>query len=141
MAGLKSQSVGKEWEQDIIRAYYNKGSQPFKIPTELVGTCFDIIVIKNGNVMCIEAKHITGDKLYFKSSGLQKKSDEINHFIKHCNTNVYIFVKSDKTGTWFNSWVNLYPIFRDRGYITKQDCVPFEIREEQNNERSIKTIC
>ena len=86
MGGLKSQRVGKSWEQEIIDAYYKKGYQPFKIPTEIMGTCFDIITIKNATVICIEAKHITGDKLYFKSCGLQKKQDEINHFIKHCNT-------------------------------------------------------
>ena len=78
MGGLKRQSVGIKWEQEIIDAYYKKGWQPFKIPTEIKGTCFDIILIKNSIVMCIEAKHITGEKLYFKSSGLDKKQDELN---------------------------------------------------------------
>lgn len=127
MGGIKSQSVGKSWEQEIIDAYYKQGSQPIKLATEINGTCFDIVVIKNATVMCIEAKHITGDKLYFKSSGLQKKSDEINHFIKHCNTNIYIFVKSDKTGVWFNSWLELYPILKKRGYITKEDCIGVDL--------------
>lgn len=123
MSGKKSQSVGKQWEQELIESYYKKGFQPIKLATEINGTCFDMVLIKNATVMCIEAKHITSEKLYFKSSGLEKKQDEINHFIKHCNTNIYIFVKSDKTGTWFNSWLNLYPILKDKGYITKQDCI------------------
>ena len=125
MGGLKSQQVGKSWEQEIMDAYYEKGYQPFKLATEISGTCFDIIAIKNATALCIEAKHITGDKLYFKGSGLSKKEDEINHFIKHCNTNVYIFVKSDKNGKWFNSWLNLYPKFKERGYITIDDCIKF----------------
>lgn len=124
MSGLKSQSVGKKWEQELLDAYYKRGYQGFKIATEISGTCFDIILIKNATVMCIEAKHIQGDKLYFKGSGLSKKQDEINHFIKHCNTNVYVFVKSDKTGIWYSSWLQLYPIFKEKGYITKEDCIP-----------------
>ena len=126
--GIKQQKVGKSWEQEIINAYYDKGWQPFKIPTEIMGTCFDIILIKSSAVMCIEAKHIQGEKLYFKSSGLYKKQDEINHFIKHCGTNIYIYVKSDKTGTWFSSWLELYPIFKERGYVTKSDCIEFSIK-------------
>ena len=125
MSGIKSQKVGKDWEQELMDAYYKKGYQPIKIATEIAGTCFDIVVIKNATVMCIEAKHISGDKLYFKSSGLSKKVDEINHFIEHCDTNVYIYVKSDITGMWFNSWLNLYPIFKQKGYVTKDDCIPF----------------
>ena len=124
MSGLKSQKVGKKWEQELLDAYYKKGYQGFKIATEISGTCFDIILIKNATVMCIEAKHIQGDKLYFKGSGLSKKEDEINHFIKHCNTNVYVFVKSDKTGIWYSSWLQLYPIFKEKGYIPKEDCIP-----------------
>ena len=125
MSGIKSQAVGKSWEQEIMDMYYGRGYQPIKIATEIKGTCFDIVLIKNATVMCVEAKHITGDKLYFKGSGLSKKEDEINHFIKHCNTNVYIFVKSDKTGTWFHSWMAVYPILKERGYITKEDCIAF----------------
>lgn len=128
MSGRKSQKVGKDWEQEIIDVYYKKGMQPIKLATEINGTCFDIVLIRNATVMCIEAKHITGDKLYYKSSGLEKKTDEINHFINHCNTNIYIFVKSDKTGTWFNSWLNAYPILKERGYITKEDCVEVSVK-------------
>lgn len=130
MGGLKSQSIGKLWEQKIIQAYYKRGYQPFKLATEISGTCFDIIAIKNATVLCIEAKHITGDKLYFKSSGLEKKQDEIKHFIDHCNTNVYVYVWSDETGMWFQSWLNIYPIFKEKGYVTKEDCIPFTIEEE-----------
>ena len=82
MSGLKSQSVGKSWEQEIINAYYKKGYQPFKLSTEIKGTCFDIIAIKNSAALCIEAKHITGDKLYFKSSGLEKKQDDCIKILK-----------------------------------------------------------
>ena len=128
MAGKKSQQVGKAWEDELIDAYYKKGFQPIKIATEIKGTCFDIVCIKDSLVLCIEAKHITGDKLYLKSSGLEKKVDELNHFIKHCNTNVYIYVKSDKTGMWFNSWLNLYPIFKEKGYVTVEDCIRFGIK-------------
>ena len=133
MAGLKSQKVGKSWEQEIIQEYYKKGYQPFKLATEIKGTCFDIIAIKNATVLCIEAKHITGEKLYFKGSGLSKKQDEINHFIKHSGTNVYVYVKSDKTGTWFNSWLNIYPILKGKGYITKEDCIPFTINNKMSD--------
>ena len=126
MGGLKSQRVGKSWEQEILDVYYKRGFQGFKIATEISGTCFDIILIRDAGVMCIEAKHIEGDKLYFKGSGLSKKQDEINHFIKHCNTNVYIFVKSDKTGKWFTSWLQAYPIFKEKGYITVDDCMKMD---------------
>lgn len=126
--GLKQQQIGKKFEQEIIDAYYKKGWQPFKIPTEIMGTCFDIILIKNSACMCIEAKHIQGDKLYFKSSGLYKKQDEINHFIHHCNTNIYIFVKSDKDGYFFTSWLLAYPILKEKGYITIKDCIKMELK-------------
>lgn len=130
MGGLKSQRVGKSWEQEILDVYYKRGFQGFKIATEISGTCFDIILIRDAGVMCIEAKHIEGDKLYFKGSGLSKKQDEINHFIKHCNTNVYIFVKSDKTGKWFTSWLQAYPIFQEKGYITVDDCMKMDWGDE-----------
>jgi Holliday junction resolvase len=128
--GLKQQKVGKSWEEEIINNYYEKGWQPFKIPTEIKGTCFDIILIKDSAVMCIEAKHIQGDKLYFKGSGLSKKQDEINHFITHCNTNIYLFIKSDKTGCFWTSWLNAYPILKERGYITKEDCIDMGVMLE-----------
>ena len=126
--GLKQQSVGKQWEQEIMDVYYKKGYQPIKLATEINGTCFDIVLIRNATIMCIEAKHIKGDKLYFKGSGLSKKVDELNHFVRHCNTNIYVFVKSDTTGTWFNSWVNLYPKLKERGYVTKEDCVEVSVK-------------
>lgn len=127
MGGLKSQHVGKSWEQEIISMYYDKGWQPFKIPTEIMGTCFDIILIKNSAVMCVEAKHIQGAKLYFKGSGLYKKQDELNHFVHHCNTNVYLFIKSDKTGCFWTSWLEAYPILKEKGYIDINDCIKMEV--------------
>ena len=45
MSGIKSQKVGKNWEQEIMDAYYKKGYQPIKIATEIAGTCFDIVAI------------------------------------------------------------------------------------------------
>ena len=45
MGGLKSQQVGKSWEQEILDVYYKRGFQGFKIATEISGTCFDIILI------------------------------------------------------------------------------------------------
>lgn len=125
--GKINQTRGKQWEQEIMDAYYKKGWQPFKIPTENDGTVFDIILLKHSSSLCIEAKHIQGDKLYFKGSGLFKKQDEINHFIRHCGTNIYIYVKSDKTGYWFTSWLKAYPIFKEKGYITKEDCIEMEL--------------
>ena len=83
--GLKQQVVGKTWEQEIIDAYYDKGWQPFKIPTEI--------------------------------------KDELNHFVSHCRTNVYIFVKSDKTGCFWTSWVEAKNHFLKKGYICKEDCI------------------
>ena len=127
MGGLKSQQVGKSWEQEIISMYYDKGWQPFKIPTEIMGTCFDIILIKNSAGMCVEAKHIQGAKLYFKSSGLYKKQDELNHFIKHSSTNVYLFIKSDKTGCFWTSWLKAYPILNEKGSIAINDCIKMEV--------------
>lgn len=130
--GIKQQKIGKSWEQEIIDIYYDKGWQPFKIPTEIKGTCFDIIMIKNSAVMCVEAKHIVGSKLYFKGSGLFKKQDELNHFVEHCNTNVYIFVKSDIDGLFFTSWATAYPIFKEKGYITIDDCIEMNFIKEDN---------
>ena len=106
------------------------GTNLLKIATEIKGTCFDIIAIRNATCICIEAKHIQGDKLYFKGSGLWKKQDELNHFVKHCNTNVYIFVKSDKTGTWYIPWLKAYPIFEKVGYVKKEDCIPVRIGDD-----------
>ena len=47
MSGLKSQKVGKTWEQEILDVYYKRGHQGFKIATEISGTCFDIILIQH----------------------------------------------------------------------------------------------
>ena len=126
--GKKAQSVGKQWEQEIMDAYYKKGYQPFKLATEISGTCFDIILIRNAGCMCIEAKHIEGDKLYFKGCGLLKKKDEINHCTQHCSTNIYIFIKSDKVGTFWTTWSIAYPIFKEKGYLNLlEDCIPMEM--------------
>ena len=73
--------------------------------------------------MFIEAKHIVSDKLYYKGSGLFKKRDELDNFVKKTNNNIYIFVKSDIDGRFFTTWVNAKPIFEEKGYLDlKQDC-------------------
>lgn len=126
--GLKAQQVGKSWEKEIIKSYYKKGYQPFKLATEINGTCFDIILVRGAGCICIEAKHIQGDKLYFKGSGLLKKQDELQHFVDHTKTNVHIFIKSDKVGTFWTTWTIAYPIFKEKGYLELiKDCIPMVI--------------
>lgn len=123
--GLKSQKVGKSWEKEIISSYYKKGYQPFKLATEINGTCFDIILVRGDGCLCVEAKHIQGDKLYFKGSGLIKKQDELEHFQNHAKTNIFIYIKSDKVGTFWTTWKIAYPILKKKGYLELvKDCIP-----------------
>lgn len=121
--GKIQQQVGKSWEQELMLRYNQKGWMSFKIPTMFAGTVFDIIFIKNNQCLCVEAKHIQGSKLYYKGSGLYKKRDELDNFIKKYNTNIYIFVKSDTDGEYWSSWLKLKPIFEEKGYITIDDCI------------------
>jgi len=113
---------GKTWEQEIIDYYNHKHYFVYKVPTENSGTVFDIIAIRKGSALMIECKHIEGDKLYFKGSGLYKKKDEINHFVDTTGNNLYIYVKSDTTGTWWTTWVKSREKLEKQGYLTKEDC-------------------
>lgn len=119
---LKQYQVGKQWEDEIIRYYNNKNYFVYKVPTQNNGTVFDIIAIRKGAALMIECKHITGDKLYYAGSGILKKRDEIDRFVDLTGNNLYIYVKSDITGTWWTTWVKAKPIFEKKGYICKEDC-------------------
>ena len=86
--GIKQQQVGKSWEQEIMDIYFNKGYYVEKRPTQNSGTVYDIMIARSGAVMFIEAKHIVGNKLYYKGSGLLKKRDELDNFVKKTNNNI-----------------------------------------------------
>lgn len=119
---LKQYTVGKQWEEDVIQYYADKGYFVYKIPTLNSGTVFDILAIKNGGALCIECKHIEEDRLYYASSGLLKKTDEIDHFVDTTGNNVYIYIKSDTSGTFWTTWIKAKPILQQKGYIDKNDC-------------------
>ena len=122
--GMKSYQVGKSFEEEVLD-YYNKlGYFTYKMPTQIVGTVFDIIAIKNAVCLTIECKHVQGDKINYKSSGLYKKKDELNHFVSSCNTNVYIYIKSDKlNGVYWTTWKRSAKLLEDRGYLKlDKDC-------------------
>lgn len=125
--GIAQYTVGKSWEEEVLEYYSSHGYSTLKLPTDLEGTVFDIIAIKNNHAICIECKHTSTDKLYYKSSGLQRKRDELDNFYNNGN-NVIIFVKSDKTGTFLIDWKVAKKIFKDKGYIKKEDCIPWEVK-------------
>ena len=127
---LKQYSVGKQWEDEVMEYYNKKGYFTYKMPTMNSGTVFDVLVLKGGSALCIECKHIDNDKLYYQGSGILKKRDELDHFVRTTNNNIYIYVKSDKTGTWWTTWVEAKPIFEEKGYITIDDC--FKCNLENN---------
>ena len=121
--GLKQQQVGKSFEKEILDYYSHKNWWAFKIPTEFNGTICDIILAKNGAVMFVEAKHIVGDKLYYKGCGIYKKRDEIDNFVKKYNCNIYIMIKSDKVGYYWTTWVRSKETFEKQGYLDlEKDC-------------------
>lgn len=120
--GMKQYKVGKSWEEEVMTYYGNHGFSTIKLSTDLDGTVFDIIAIKGNKAVCIECKHTTTEKLYFKSSGLEHKRDELNNFVANGN-NVIIYVKSDKTGTFIIDWLDAKKIFKEKGYIVKEDCI------------------
>lgn len=123
--GMKQYKVGKDWEEDIIDYYRNKHYFAYKVPTGLTGTVFDIICIKSASCLVIECKHVTGDKLYFKGSGLSKKYDEIDHFVTSFDTNVYIYVKSDKLNAiYWTTWTRSGELLKEKGYLDlEKDCI------------------
>lgn len=121
--GITQYKVGKKWEETLLDYYSNRGFFAYKFPTEYKGTICDIIVSKNGSCMFIEAKHITGKKLYYKGCGIYKKKDEINRFVEKTNNNVYIMIKSDKLGVYWTTWVRAKDIFEKKGYLDLEtDC-------------------
>lgn len=124
--GMQQYAVGKSWEEQVLNYYSGLGYSTIKLPTDLEGTVFDIIAIKRNNAVCIECKHIKNDKLYYKSSGIERKRDELDNFCSNGNT-VMIFVKSDKTGTFIIDWNLAKLIFRSKGYLTKEDCLEWRI--------------
>ena len=119
--GIKQYKVGKGWEEQILDYYNKKGYFTYKIPTVNEGTVFDIIAIKNGAALCIECKHITGDKLRYKGSGLLKKTDEIEHFIKTTGNNLYLYVKSDTDGYFWTTWLRSSELLKKQGYLSTKD--------------------
>jgi len=128
---LKQYNVGKKWEDTIIEWYNKKGYFVYKVPTMVSGTVFDILVARSGSCMMIECKHIDGDKLYYAGSGILKKRDELDHFVKTTNNNIYIYVNSEKTGTWWTTWVEAKPKFEEKGYIDINDCVKFDLENNK----------
>lgn len=130
--GAKQQKVGKEFEWEILDCYNEKGYFTYKIPTLNNGTVFDIIVVKGGSCLCIEAKHITGDKLYYKGCGIYKKRDELDRFVKRTNNNIYIMIKSDKLGYFWTTWITAKPKFEDKGYLDlEKDCIKMSLGGEE----------
>lgn len=115
--GLKQYQVGKSWEEELMNHYNKRGFYSYKFPTDFNGTICDILVAKNGSCMFIEAKHIKSNKLYYRGSGILKKRDELDNFVKKYNNNVYIMIKSDTLGRYWTTWLKAKPIFEELGYI------------------------
>lgn len=133
--GLKQQQIGKSFEKVILDYYASKGYWSYKIPTEFGGTICDIIVARNGSCLFIECKHTTGSKLYYKGSGIYKKRDELNNFVKKYNCNIYIMIDSDKLGYFWTTWVRSKETFEEQGYLDlEKDCFKavLEIHNEDN---------
>ena len=121
--GLKQQQVGKSFEKEILEYYSKKNYFAYKFPTEFGGTICDIIIARGGSCLFIEAKHITGTKLYYKGCGIYKKRDEIDNFVSKYNCNIYIMIKSDKLGYFWTTWIKAKPIFEEQGYLDlEKDC-------------------
>ena len=133
--GIKQYIVGKSWEQKIMDYYSKRNYFAYKFPTEFGGTICDIVLAKNGGCMFIEAKHTTGDKLYYKGSGIYKKRDELDNFVKKYNCNIYIMIDSDKLGYFWTTWVRSKETFEKQGYLDlEKDCFKavLEIHNEYN---------
>lgn len=128
---LKQYSLGKKWEDRVIKYYNDRNYFTYKIPTMNSGTVFDIIAAKKGSVLMIECKHIDSDKLYYSGSGLLKKRDELDHFINTTQNNIYLYINSEETGTWWTTWVKAKPILEEKGYITKEDCYPCSLDNKE----------
>ena len=124
LIGYKSYKVGKDFEEQIIDYYADRDYFVFKVPTVIQGTVFDIIVIKGGTTLCIECKHTNSAKLNFIGSGLAKKEDEITHFVKKTNTNIYFYIKSEKlNGIYWTTYKRSWELLKKQGYLDlEKDC-------------------
>lgn len=131
---LKQYVVGKAWEDKIIKYYSDRGYFTYKIPTMNSGTVFDIIAVRKGAALMIECKNIDDDKLYYGGSGLFKKRDELDHFVNTTGNNIYIYVNSKKTGTWWTTWVKAKPILESKGYIDKSDCFECDLDNKEKED-------
>ena len=121
---IKQYKIGKSWEEAIMEYYNKKGYYVYKFPTEFNGTICDILISKNSSAMFIEAKHTTKDKLSYKASGLYKKRDELDNFVRKYGNDVWIMIKSDVVGNYWLTWSNAKPILEEKGYLDlKNDCI------------------
>lgn len=130
--GSKQQKIGKNFEWEILEYYNKKGYFTYKFPTDFNGTICDILVAKSGGCLFIEAKHTTGDKLYYKGCGIYKKKDELDRFVTRTNNNVYIMIHSDKLGFFWTTWIEAKPKFEDKGYLDlEKDCIRMNLGGEE----------
>lgn len=120
--GLEQYEVGKSWEEEVMDYYMKNGYSTLKLSTDIDGTVFDVIAMKSNRAICIECKHTTTNKLYYKSSGLEHKRDELDNFSSNDNE-IWIFIKSDKTGKFAITWQKAKPILKEKGFLTKEDCM------------------
>lgn len=131
---LKQYALGKAWEEKILKYYSDRGYFAYKIPTMNSGTVFDIIVVRKGAALMIECKNIEDDKLYYAGSGILKKRDELNHFVDTTGNNVYIYVNSKTSGTWWTTWIRARDIFEKKGYIEKSDCFECDLDNKEKED-------
>lgn len=122
--GITQYKVGKSWEEEVMDYYNRKGYYTYKFPTDFNGTICDILVSKNASAMFIECKHTKTDKLGYRTCGIYKKRDELDNFVQKYNNNVYIFIKSDKCGVFWTTWLKAKPIFESKGHLDlEKDCI------------------
>lgn len=128
--GMKQYKVGKSWEDEVMEYYSNKGYSTIKLSTDIDGTVFDIIALKNNRAICIECKHSKTDKLYYRSCGLERKRDEIDNFCDKGNP-IMIFVKfdADLNNGYVIDWQYAKLLFKTKKFITKEDCVKVEMNK------------
>lgn len=119
--GAIQQKVGKSFEDEVLSLYHKLNWYATKLKTGTGGTTFDILISKRNRCAMLECKHIKGDKLYYKGSGIYKKRDELDKMLSTEN-DITIVVKSDTTGYFSQSWSYLKPIFESKGYVEKSDC-------------------
>lgn len=125
--GLESYKVGKTWEEEVMTYYYNRGYYVYKFPTELNGTICDVLVSRKNNCIYIECKHTKNERLYYKTCGIIKKRDELDNFVNKYKNDVYIMIKSDKSGKFWIKWSKAKPIFENKGYLDlENDCIKFK---------------